>query len=130
MSALEENGLADKVDLVVTSDHGMTKAPGLVDVWRELGNDAEVRAALEVVEDDAYLAVNLRESASPAVRERALAALAKLPGGKFYRREEMPAHLRFRAHHRIPDVIVLGEESTYYWVRELIFFAYVLCQYW
>ena len=119
VSALEENDLSDSVDLVVTSDHGMAKAPGVVDVWHELGNDAEVRAALEVVEDDAYLAVNVRESAPDAVRERALAALAKLPGGKFYRREQMPERLRFRAHRRIPEVIVLGDESTYYWVSIL-----------
>ena len=97
----------------------MAKAPALVDVWRELGDDAELRAALEVVEDEAYLAFNVRASAPDALRERALAELAKLPGGKFYRREQLPEHLRFRAHRRIPEVILLGDESTYYWVSIL-----------
>ena len=64
----------------------------------------------------AYLAVNVRPSASPAVRERELAALTKLPSGKFNRREQMPARFRFRAHRRIPDVLVLGDEGTCYWV--------------
>ena len=118
MRALEENGLSNTVDLVITSDHGMVKGTLMVDVWSELGNDAELRKALEVVEDDAYLAVNVRASSSPAVRERALTALSKLPGGKFYRREEMPERFRFRAHRRIPDVFVLGDEGTCYWVRE------------
>ena len=28
----------------------------------------------------------------------------------------MPARFRFRAHCRIPDVLVLGDEGTCYWV--------------
>ena len=100
----------DKVNLIITSDHGMTNITKVVEVTNYLNLfDREI----EVVESGAYLALNVLGTDANK-RENVFKALKEMPHGTVYKKEEFPERLHYRKHANIPQFIVLGNEGTYY----------------
>ncbi len=102
---LEERGLLDSINLLVTSDHGMAEASRerliVLDDYLDLKR-------VEVV-DWSPVAALIPE---PDYLETALANLkAAHPHLKAYRKEEMPEHLHYRNHRRIPPLLALADEG-------------------
>ena len=101
---LREEGLADYVNLIITSDHGM----------------AATSADRVVVLDD-YLdmeEVYIRDldpvaMLQPVSREpdEILRQLGSVPNVTFYRRHELPEHLHYGTHRRIPELIGLADDG-------------------
>ena len=68
---------------------------------------------IEVVEEGAYLALNvLGTDANKS--ENVFNSLKGMPHGTAYKKEEFPERLHYRKHANIPQIIVLGNEGTYY----------------
>ncbi len=110
ITALETNGLLDKVNLIISSDHGMVDITKVVEATSYLDlYDQEI----EVVEQGPYLALNVFSTDANKI-EKVYNALKGLPYGTAYKKEEFPEKWHYRKHSNIPHFLVLGNESTYY----------------
>ena len=110
MNALVTNGLLEKVNLIIVSDHGMTDITNVVTVTNFLNlNDTEI----EVVETGPYLALNVFSTDSNKM-EKVFNSVKGMPYGTAYKKEQFPERLHYRKHANIPQIIVLGNEGTYY----------------
>lgn len=99
MSGLSRRLLLDRVNLVVTSDHGMaavsTSRVVVLDDYVSLDD-------VEIVDINPTLALNPKPGREDAV----YAALSKAhPRLKVYRRAETPARWHYRDHRRIPAIV-------------------------
>jgi predicted AlkP superfamily pyrophosphatase or phosphodiesterase len=98
-------GLLDRVNFVVVSDHGMAA----LDRSRVIELDDYLDlSSVEVVEWSPLLTMWPRRGTFDALY-RALAG--KDPHLRIYRRDDVPAHLHYRNHVRIPDVIGIVDEG-------------------
>jgi arylsulfatase A-like enzyme len=102
LAGLDARNAWDETTLLVVSDHGMTGYTKTLDVRARLA-EAGVRA--RVIHALATAQVHL---AKPAEAARAVAVLRRLPGVSAWRREDLPAELRY-AHPRVGDVVALAE---------------------
>ena len=110
LSALEKKGLLDQVNLIITSDHGMANITNNVNVSHYLDIKDE---SIQIVETGAYLSLNVLDANLGNFVE-VLERLKKMPHGAVYKREDFPLKLRYSKHGRIPQIIVLGNEGTFY----------------
>lgn len=103
-------GLEDAVNLIVVSDHGMTPIGQTV----ALSNYVDLKA----VQVDFFGAVAGLRPKDGNVD----ALLAGLQGRgnhfRVYRREEIPERFHFRAHRRIPPVVLVADEGWFFNKRE------------
>jgi predicted AlkP superfamily pyrophosphatase or phosphodiesterase len=98
--------IADRVNVVLVSDHGMTETSAdnvlvlerLVDLTGVMVSDAGPTASVHV-QGGRERAVRFRDELN-----------AKLRRGRAYLREEVPERLHYRADPRIGDVVVIMEE--------------------
>ena len=98
-------GLQDRVTFVVVSDHGM--AP--LDRTRTIVLDDHLDlSTVDVAEWSPLLAVWPRRGTFDDVYR---ALNGRHPHLKIYRRDQVPAHLHYRNHARIPDVIGIADEG-------------------
>lgn len=104
VAGLERRGIADRVNLVVVSDHGMaqTRADRVVVL------DDALLDGLDVVEMNPTLGVH-----PPAGRERqAYEALACADRHlRVYRRADSPPHWHYREHPRVPPIVGVVDEG-------------------
>ncbi|MBA3848780.1 MAG: alkaline phosphatase family protein [Opitutus sp.] len=112
LSGLGQRGLAGRTNLVIVSDHGLAETSAdrvvfiedLVDIRQvrieSLGPNGGVRP-LPGAPAPAELAAAIRAKAPPQVQA--------------YLREEVPAHLHYRNHPRIPPVVLIADDR---WVIE------------
>ena len=112
METLEEKDLLDKVNLIITSDHGMTNITNVVNVSQYLDIKDE---SIQIVESDAYLSLNVLGK-NPGKLDEVPQHLKNMPHGAAYKKEDFPAKFRYSNHSRIPQLIVLGNEGTFYQV--------------
>lgn len=104
LAGLAQRGLAERVNLVVVSDHGM--AEGGAD--RVVVLDDGLLEWLDVVDLNPTLGAIPR----PGREAAAFAALARLhPRLSVYRREASPPHWRFREHPRVPPIVGVADEG-------------------
>jgi predicted AlkP superfamily pyrophosphatase or phosphodiesterase len=102
---VERLGLIDRVNFVVVSDHGMAA----LDRSRAIAIDDYIDlSTVDVVEWSPLLAMWPRRGTFEDLY-RALAGTH--PHLRVYRRSEVPAHLHYRNHARIPDVIGIVDEG-------------------
>lgn len=99
-------GLADVVNYVIVSDHGMTElSPDRVIPLSEKIDLAKVNV------DFSGAVAGLRPHEGENVEEIYQALAAKPDHYKVYRREEIPERLHFRAHRRIPPIVMIADEG-------------------
>lgn len=109
LAGLERLGLRDRTNLVFVSDHGMMPCgPDRVIFFEDLMDVSQVR----IESDGPNGGVRpLPESGlTPAALAAAIRARAP-PELRVYLREEMPAHLHYRTHDRIPPVMLVCAEQ-------------------
>ena len=98
-------GLLDRVNFVVVSDHGMTPLDRsrviVLDDYLDL-------STLDIAEWSPLLAVWPRRGTFDDVYQALSGAHPHL---QMYRRGDIPAHLHYRNHRRIPDVIGIADEG-------------------
>ncbi|UCF40156.1 MAG: alkaline phosphatase family protein [Gemmatimonadota bacterium] len=104
IAGLEERGLAERVNVIVTSDHGMADTEPhrmiIVDDYIDL-------AAVTVVDWNPVLAVIPRERMEAAVYE----ALSEAMHLSVYRKAEIPDRFHYRDHRRIPPIVAVAAEG-------------------
>jgi predicted AlkP superfamily pyrophosphatase or phosphodiesterase len=105
VAGVEKLGLADRTNYVVVSDHGMSQlAPErtiFLDDYLDL-------ATVDVVDWSPVLMLGPR---SGSLEDLSRALKGRHPSLSVHRREEMPVHLRYRAHPRIPPIIGLADDG-------------------
>lgn len=121
LAGLDRRGLRTRTNLIVVADHGMMEtSPDRVVFIEELvdtrlvrvealGPNGGVRPLPESGLTAAQVAASIRAQAPPQI--------------KVYLREEVPAHLHYRANDRIPPVVLVADahwniESNIGWVRK------------
>lgn len=105
VAGLAERGLYDKANLIITSDHGMsptaTERAIVLDDYIDLDD-------VRLID---YNPVVMMEP-KPGVDARAVIdALNRAPHLTAYHRDDVPARLHFRDHHRIPTIIGLADNT-------------------
>jgi predicted AlkP superfamily pyrophosphatase or phosphodiesterase len=102
---LERRGLADAIDLIVTSDHGMTEiSPDRVIVL----DDYIDLPAVDVVDWSPVLLLSARDGDNERVYQRLANAHPHL---SVYRKAEMPERLHFRDNARITPLVGIADEG-------------------
>jgi predicted AlkP superfamily pyrophosphatase or phosphodiesterase len=104
MSGLEEQGLQQKVNLIVLSDHGMT--PVVPEHLVYLDDFIDPREA-DVIELGAVASLRPLNGKDEEVYSR----LGRAPHLTVYRKSEIPAAYHYRAHRRIPAIIAVADEG-------------------
>ena len=101
---LREEGFAEYVNLIVTSDHGMaaTSADRVVFLDDYIDLDEVYVRDLDPV---AMLQPVSREP------DEILGQLGSVPNVTFYRRNNLPEHLHYGTHRRIPELIGLADDG-------------------
>ena len=97
-----ERGLAEKVNLIVTSDHGMTpvEPENLVHASKYLK-----REWIKIIEGNLPANIYVNEGCADSVCN----ALQGVPHIRAYKKQDMPAYLHYGTHRRCGDVIVIPE---------------------
>jgi predicted AlkP superfamily pyrophosphatase or phosphodiesterase len=101
LSALEQRGIADKINIIVVSDHGMVK----VDPANQIFVEDYIDVATVRISD--WSPVLMLSAGNDT--EATIAKLRKVPHLKVYRKGELPARLHFAASDRIPEIIALAD---------------------
>jgi predicted AlkP superfamily pyrophosphatase or phosphodiesterase len=105
VQGLEARGILDRVNLIVTSDHGMAAtSPDRVVVLDDLIDLERVH----VVNWNPVLMVRARDGDDEAVFR---ALQGRHPNLQVHRRTEVPAHFHFRDHRRITPVVAIADEG-------------------
>jgi len=101
-----------KVNVIITSDHGMAKVDGFKRMYTDklfAGNEA-LQAKFSFNNDAAFSLV----TATGQNKQQDLAALAaitqKIPGLQFYRQQDIPANLHFSANPSIEDALLISNQ--------------------
>jgi len=98
-------GLTDRTSYVIVSDHGMSQQAADRIVFLDDHIDL---AAIDVVEWSPVLQVLPRSGSAEDVYR---ALKDKHPALAVYKREELPAHLHYRSHPRIPPIVGLADDG-------------------
>jgi predicted AlkP superfamily pyrophosphatase or phosphodiesterase len=101
LAALEQRGVADKINIVVVSDHGMVKVDPANQIFLEDYIDV---ASVRISDWSPVLMLSAGNDT-----EATIAKLRKAPHLKVYRKGELPARLHFAASERIPEIIALAD---------------------
>jgi len=111
VDGLEQRGLLGRMHILVVSDHGMAATSServiLLDDYIDL-NDVRVV--------DWNPVVMLRPT--PGREDSVYAALSQAPHLAVHRKTEMPEHLHFDSHRRIPPIIGIADEGWVITTRE------------
>jgi predicted AlkP superfamily pyrophosphatase or phosphodiesterase len=105
MNGLEVRGLRDRVDVIITADHGMANTSPdrviIIDDYIDL-------SAIRVVDWSPVIAI-----APPADRvDEVYRQLAHAhPNLRVYKKEDVPAYLHFGSHPRVPAIIGIADEG-------------------
>lgn len=106
LDKMEEKGLSDVVNLIVTSDHGMAEIDlqnKIIDMWSRV-NKTMVGRVVDRGQVTAILPAQGQDNAL-------VAALKTLNHVTVYRREEIPDHFHYKNNERIMPVIVISDEG-------------------
>ncbi len=101
---LREKGLAEHINLIITSDHGMAATSAARVVFLDDYIDLE---EVYIRELDP-VAMLQPKSGEP---DELLRKLGSMPHVAFYRKDALPEHLHFGTHRRIPEVVGLADDG-------------------
>jgi predicted AlkP superfamily pyrophosphatase or phosphodiesterase len=108
LAGIERLGLADRLDLVVVSDHGMSPLDAdrviLLDDYLDL-------STVDVIEMSPVLQLRPRSPAPSALDDAYRALKDRHPALAVYRREEVPEHLHYRDSARIQPIVGLADDG-------------------
>jgi predicted AlkP superfamily pyrophosphatase or phosphodiesterase len=111
---LEQRGILDRVNLIVTADHGMAATSR----DRAIALDDYIDLSqVRVVNWYPVLMLLPQQGQEEAVYRRLRGAHPRL---QVYRRDEVPAHFHFRDHRRIPPIVGIVDEGWVISSRERI----------
>lgn len=114
VAGVKRLGLAGAVNFIVVSDHGMTAvSPDRVVVVSELVKDRKVKIEFSG-------AVAGLRPAPDEIEEVYSSIAARQNHFRIYRREEVPERLHFRAHRRIPPLILIADEGWMLMARPVL----------
>ena len=99
VAGIRRLGLADRTTIVVVSDHGMTRLSRQRIIFLD---DLIDPATMDVTEWGATLSLTPRDGDVEAAYRR---LHGKHPRMAIYKRDEVPLHLHYRSHPRIPPII-------------------------
>jgi predicted AlkP superfamily pyrophosphatase or phosphodiesterase len=102
MDRLSRLPIADSVNVIVTSDHGMTA----LSPERTVCIDDYVSSNMV---ERVYAGASTLVYTKPKYREQVYADLQKMPHVKVYRREEMPERYHYGSNPRIGDLVVVAD---------------------
>lgn len=105
VAGLAERGMTDRVNLIIVSDHGMS----------EISSDRLILLDDYINYDDVTV-IDWTPFAliqpKPGKLESVHAALnGKHPNLKVYRKHEVPAHLQYGTHPRIPELVLIADDG-------------------
>lgn len=101
---LEQHGLYDQVNIIVTSDHGMASTSSDRVIFLD---DFIALDDVDVIDYDPVAMIRPRAGKLESV----YAALQQAPHLSVYKKQETPEALHFRTHRRIPPLIGIAEEG-------------------
>ena len=104
LAGLTRRGIADRVNIVVVSDHGMTA----VDDMRVIVAD-DFLSVDDVVISDINPTLGVFPTAGK--ENEVYRRLAKAPHLKVFKREETPERWHYRDHPRVPPIIAVADEG-------------------
>lgn len=105
VAGVDRLGLTKRTNYVVVSDHGMSQVSADRSIFLD---DYLDPATVDVVEMSPVLQILPRSGSADDIYR---ALKGKHNALSVYRREEMPAHLRYRSHARIPPVVGLADDG-------------------
>lgn len=110
VAGLEERGLLGRLDILVTSDHGMagTSPDRVIHLDDHLPEDAPLDS-LRVTNWGAVLMMEAK-SGNPRLEARALESLRGAhPRMSVYRKGDLPDRLHYGSHGRIPEIVAIAD---------------------
>ncbi len=105
LDGLRVRGLSDRVDFVVVSDHGMVEVSRERVVVLDQAIDVDAQEEIEWGEP-----VGIWPQAGADV-DALVARLDALEHVRAYRKEDTPERLRYRAHRRIPPIVLIADDG-------------------
>ncbi|KAL8576299.1 hypothetical protein ACOMHN_006222 [Nucella lapillus] len=106
LHGLDNKKLSDVVNVILTSDHGMTEISNqerLINLWDYI-NQTWVERVPDVGPTTGILPVAGWE-------DHVLLAAKKIPHASVYRREDVPVHFHYSRNERIMPIIIIAEEG-------------------
>lgn len=114
MSGLQARGLENEVNLLITSDHGMSPTSEeraiILDDYIDLDD-------VRIIDHNPVVMMEPREGVDA---EAIIDALSAAPHLSVYHRDDVPARLHFRDHRRIPTIIGLADDTWSITTRSFI----------
>lgn len=105
LDGLEDRGLRDRVDVIVTTDHGMANTSAnrviVLDDYIDL-------STVHVVDWSPVVAIAPPANRIDEVYQQLVGAH---PNFKVYRKQDLPAYLNYGSHYRVPAIIGLADEG-------------------
>lgn len=97
-----EAGLKEEINLIVTSDHGMTPVlpSNLVDASKYLKVEW-----IDIIEGNLPANIYVKEGYADSVYN----ALKDVPNIRTYKKQDVPSYLHYGTHHRCGDIIVIPD---------------------
>ena len=105
VAGVDRLGLTKRINYVVVSDHGMSQVSADRSIFLD---DYLDPATVDVVEMSPVLQILPRSGSADDIYR---ALKGKHNALAVYRREEMPVHLRYRSHARIPPVVGVADDG-------------------
>ncbi|XP_076439474.1 bis(5'-adenosyl)-triphosphatase enpp4-like [Babylonia areolata] len=106
LAELDDKNLTDVVNVIITSDHGMTNVSipdKLIDVWQYVN-----KSLVDAVPDfEAVTAILPREGQEAEVFRQA----SQIPHVTVYHKDQIPDHFHYRHNDRIMPIIIISEEG-------------------
>lgn len=105
MSGIAARGMSDRVNVIIVSDHGMSEtSKGRLILLDDYIDYEDVT----IVDWSPYALIRPK----PGKLESVYAALkGKHPNLQVYRKNEVPAHLRYGTHPRIPELVLIADDG-------------------
>jgi len=101
-------GLSSRVHYVIVSDHGMSQLSNSRIITLD---DYLDMSQVQTIDGSPVIGLSPRPGSSMTNDAIVAALRGKHPRLTVYKREEMPAHLHYRTHHRIPPVIAMVDDG-------------------
>ncbi len=111
MTALQERGVADQVNVIVLSDHGMSQQSQKKVVFL---NDYLVMDTVEIIDGTPVVALRPKNGDYEALYQ----VLKRVPHTKAYRASDVPERWHFSGSHRIPPAFLVADDEWTITTRE------------
>lgn len=112
LDKLEDNNLLKDMNIILTSDHGMTTTPN--DTAYKINLDDYIRLnSYSITSKNPVAGIHVIPE-SKELEDEIFKNLSRIPNAHVYRRKDIPSHYHYSNNRRIPQIIVEPEE--HYWI--------------